>query len=99
MVHDQLSLGPLNVDGERRKPEVTHSGRALSRPVFGISSQCSEGKLQVFSERRVDLGNGARGYFAKIGEQRLSLSLNPWTLDLHLWYRTGNRGRQKSVQP
>lgn len=28
MVHDQLSLGPLNVDGERRKPEVTHSGRA-----------------------------------------------------------------------
>ena len=28
MVHDQLSLGPLNVDGERRKPEMTHSGRA-----------------------------------------------------------------------
>lgn len=62
----------------------------VSQPTFGVSSQCSEGKLQVFSERSVDLGNEARGYFAKIGEQRLSLSLNHWTSELHLWYRTGN---------
>lgn len=66
-----------DVDGERRKPEVTQSGRAsISTNLWGQFTVFRR-KLQVFSERSVDLGNGARGYFAKIGEQRLSLSLNP----------------------
>lgn len=94
----QLWQRHLDRDGGKKKPELTHSGRAASWPALGNHFTADLSETSGMLRKKGGFGKQCLRLLCKL-EQELSPSLNPCGSDSHPSYRIGNWGMQRSIQP